>query len=155
MFEFTAYSRFLNLKGSIRLYYVVAFGVFLALLAFLLYRDFMVTLTIIVCSVAGYFLLSIPPTEINIVVDEDAIYIDDKKISWDESIEWAVVNLHDVVEFVIRTDKINHQFYYFYVDSEEEDLKALISFLGNTLPYNESTPGLNPLHIVLRNVGLK
>ena len=88
-------------------------------------------------------------------MDEDSIKIDDFDIKWNDCIEWAVVDLHDAMEFVIRTNKFNHQFYYFYLDQDQLQTKQLIAILSSYLPYNESTPGLNPAHTLLRNMGLK
>jgi hypothetical protein len=155
MFQLKARSRFLDLKGSIKLYYVLAVGIFFAILSFVVYTDIIVTITMIVCTIVSYYLLSTPPKEIEIVLDEDMIKIDDYEIKWEDCVEWAVVDLHDSMEFVIRTTKFNHQFYYFYLDEGTLQTKQLIAILSAYLPYSESTPGLNPIHKLLRNWGLK
>jgi hypothetical protein len=155
MFETQGFSKFLDLKGSIRLYYVVALGVFFAIFSFVLYTNLIVTVTMIVCTIVSYFLLSISPKAISIEITEETIKIDEFVVKWDNCVEWAVVDLHGLMEFVVRTNKATHQFYYFYLDSDEPETKKLITILSTYLPYNPQTPGLNPVHTLLRNWGLR
>ncbi|MEM1312073.1 MAG: hypothetical protein AAGF07_01255 [Patescibacteria group bacterium] len=155
MFKAKGYSKFLDLSGSIRLYYVIALGIFFAIFSFVLYSNIIVTFTMIVCTVISYYLLSISPKNITITIDEENIIIDDTIIDWNNCVEWALVDLHGVMEFVIRTNRTTKPFTYFYLDDEDPKTKKLITILSSYLPYNPETSGLNPVHSLLRNWGLR
>jgi hypothetical protein len=155
MFSLKGRSRFLDLTGSVRLYYVLAIGAFISVLTFIVYRDIMVTLTMIACTITSYFLLSKPPKEIVVSVDEDVFTIDETVINWENCIDWSVTDLGNTLEFVIHTNKVSQQYYYFYLSDESEDTKSFILLLSDFLPYNERVSYMNPIHNVLRNWGLK
>lgn len=155
MFQIPGTSRFLDLTGSIRLYYVLAAGIFFSILTFILYKDFFITITMAACTFVVYYLLSRPPKQIQVIVGEDNLIIDETVVPWDACLAWAVVDLGDTLEFVIRTTNMSHQFYYFYVDEARPEVKRLILLLNEFMPYDETIPAQNPLHSTLRMWGLK
>lgn len=155
MFSIGGRSRFLNLTGSVRLYYVLAAGAFISVLTFIIYRDIMVTLTMIACTITTYFLLSKPPKAITISIEEDLLVIDESSLKWTNCIDWSVTDLGNTLEFVIHTNQLSQQYYYFYLQEDLEETKSFILLLTDFLPYNERVSYMNPIHNVLRNWGLK
>ena len=155
MFETSGYSRFLNLQGSKRLWVVGMVGTFISILFFFVFNDLTITITLLLSTFVGIYLLSIKPKEIDIEITSSYITIDENSLDWTNCVEWGAVVLGDFVEIVIRTDKYNHQFYYFYMERDDIDTKETMRLINENLPYNSKTSSLNPIHIILRNIGLK
>lgn len=155
MLKVSARSRHLDLRGDIKLYYVLAIGAFLSLFSFLWYRDFVVAFAMAACTVGAYFLLSKPPESIVVEIDEEHLKIDDIVLPWAACYGWAMVDLGDVVEFVVHTNNLLHPFYYFYLHEQNPGIKPLIMDVTQYLPYDASIPSKNPLHQGLRKFGFK
>lgn len=155
MLQIKALSRYLNLQESFRLYYILALGAFLSIFSFVLYQDFIVTATVIACTIAGYIVLSRPPREIMVTITPDALTIDDNYIDITRCTGYAIVDLGDTVEFTIETKTVGAPYFYFYVKESEENFKQLIIELSKYMPYDEQIPIRNVTHSTLRRFGLK
>jgi hypothetical protein len=155
MFEIRARSRYLDLTGSIRLYYLIAAGIFISLFSFLLYRDLLITLSMVVTSGVVYYLLALPPKDIVVTFSDSDIVIADATISTDDCKSWGMVNLDTMIEFVINTTKYDHPFYYFYISLNDPRLKMCISTLAELVPFDEKISQSNKIHLLLREFGLK
>jgi hypothetical protein len=155
MLKIPAKSRYLNLQGSIKMYYVLVIGAFISILSFLLYKDFIVAAVMVGCTIASYLLLSKAPKDEVIELNDDYLIIDDIDIEWSKCLGWAMVDLGDTIEFVVQTSNMNHQFYYFYLKETQPGIKDLIMQLTQYLNYDASIPQKNPIHAMLRKWGLK
>jgi hypothetical protein len=155
MFQIQARSRFLNLQNSFRLNYVLAAGAFLSILSFVLYKDLIVTITTIACSIISYILLGKPPQDIVVGVGDSGLDIGENHLDWREVIGWAMVDLGDIIEFVVHSTKFSHQFYYFYIPESNPAIRQLIMLLAQYAPYAPEVGTRNILHTSLRRIGLK
>ncbi len=155
MFEIAAKSRFINLKGSVKLYYVLAVGIFVSLLSYLLYRDLLVTLSMILTSGAAYYILSQPPKDITIQISDEQFTVDQKSLDISNCRSWGMVNLGEVMEFVVSTTLNSDPFIYFYVTSNSPNLKTLISIMAEIVPFDEQISKTNRGHLLLREFGLR
>jgi len=154
MFDIKASTKFLNLSGSIKLYYVLGFGAVVSIFSFIFFREFLITITLLVTTIIGYYLLGIKPKNIDVRLNEESIEIGSNLVKWDSCIDWAMIDLGETIEFVIHTNKLSHQFYYFYINEKDLKIKDFILNLSQFTPYNQEVPGKNPIHTVLRNFGL-
>ncbi len=155
MFNIQATNKYLNLKGSNRLYYVLGAGGVIVLITGFFYKDILVTLTMIAATITAYFLLSKAPDRFTLEIDEEGFKTNEEKIAWVKCISWAIVDLGDVMEFMIQTNSLIRPFHYFYVDEDDKEIKRLIALLSEYLAYDEEVVKLNTIHNWLRTVGLK
>jgi len=155
MFKIRASNRYVNLQGNYKLYYLLAIGAFISILSFLLYRDVFLTLVMVVCMGALYFIYSQPPRPVEIELSPELIKLNDFELKWEDCISWSLVDLGQTIEFVILTTKVNQSFYYFYLPENDPGLKPLIMEMTKYLPYDENLPLRNALHNLLRRWGLK
>lgn len=155
MFEINANSRFLDLRGSIRLYYVIAAGIFISLFSYLLYRDILIVISMIVSSGVIYWLLATPPKKIRVKITDDFIIIDEVSIPFAVCKSFGVVNLDTVLEFVISTTKYDRPFYYFYIQNTESNLKMFMTIMAESIPFDADVTKIDKVHLILRELGLR
>jgi hypothetical protein len=155
MLKISGQSKHLNLQGNFKLYYILAIGAFVSILSFVLYRDAVVTVVMVACTIALYIIFSRPPSNIEIVLNEMGINIGPLEVKWDDSVGWAMVDLGDIIEFVILTTNMSQQFYYFYINDKNPGIKPLVMELSQYLPYSEEIPNKNIIHNTLRKWGLR
>lgn len=155
MFEFKALSRY-SKKNTNHLWYIFLLGLFSSFILLLAYRDILAALTIFVCTIILYILLSKEQKEINVRLNYDGIHIDTQFIAWQNCIYWAIVDLDEIAEIVIKTNQLKQSFYYFYLSSDQQELlESVILELSQYLPYQENIVQENKVHNLLRNLGLK
>lgn len=155
MFTFKAESKFVDLSKSLKIYYILATGIFLCILAFLVYQNIIVTVTLVVCTVLTYFILSKPKQLILLQISDESIKIDNDTLPWQSCLAWSLVDLERSLEFAIKTSNLTNDFYYFYISKNNPQLPQIISALNNFIPYDEKISRLNVTHSMLRNLGLK
>jgi len=155
MFSIKARSRFLDLSKSFKTLYVIAVGVILSVLSYVVYENIIVTVTLVACTIAGYVILSQPPREIVVEIDEDGMTIDDDLITWENLTAWAMVDLGDDLEFIISAPNFIKDYYFFYINENLVEVKQLIQILTQYLPYDIEIIAKNQTHNLLRSVGLK
>ena len=155
MFTITASSRFVNLRNSFKIYYVMALGVLISVLIFVAYRDVLGMLTMLTCTGALYFILWQKPAPVEITISEEKMTIGEEKINWAKCIGWAMLELGEKLEFVIHTSQFGQNFHYFYLEKDEVGLRDLIINLNQFVPYDEEIPSRDWLHKLFRRFGLK
>jgi len=155
MLKIPARSKLLNLQNSVKLYYILAIGAFITILTFVLYRDFVVSGTMLISTLAAFFITSRPPLKIVIEIEEDGISIGDEKIKWEICSGWCLSDLGSTLEFTVQTTQITQQFYYYYIDTNQPGVSELISLLSSYLPYSEEIASKNIVHTALRILGIR
>lgn len=155
MFSIKVRNRFLDLSKSFKTLYVIAIGVILSVLSYVVYQNIIVTVTLAACTIAGYIMLSQPPKEIMIQIDEDGMTIDGDLVTWENLTAWAMVDLGDDLEFIISATNFIKDYYFFYINENVVEVKQLIQILTQYLPYDIEIIAKNQTHNILRSVGLK
>lgn len=155
MFQINAVSKFVDLKNSFRIYYVIAIGILVAVLVLLTQKDLLGMVTVLACTVVLYFVLAQSPKVISIIFEEEKMIIGGEKIAWNKCLGWAMVELDSKLEFIVQTSQITQSFYYFYLDKDEPFLKELILELTQYLHYQSDIADKNWLHNFMRTFGLK
>ena len=152
--EFSARSRFLDISKSVKLYYLIAAGIIFCIISFTLYRNLLVTITMIISTILAYIILSRPPQNIKIRILEEGIDIDGSFIEWQNCYGFAVVDLGQDLEFIIRTSYLVKQFQYFYLEEDSKIAKDTMFIFNEAMEYDEEIPKHNQAHAFLRNFGL-
>ncbi|NJS42246.1 hypothetical protein HC766_08870 [Candidatus Gracilibacteria bacterium] len=152
MFKITTKSKYRDLSSYSKIYYVLAVGIFISILSFVLYQGFIVTLTMVVCTIVAYILLSRKPRDILIIMNEKGLTVDEDFIEWNNCIGWASVELSDgTLEFVVETTTLRKRFWYFYMSPTQRGMKEFILELGKFLPYMEDIPAKDLVHNIMKN----
>lgn len=155
MLKISARSKLINLQNSVKLYYVLAIGGFVTTLTFVLYRDLIVSATMLVSTIAAFVILGRPPLNIVVEMDSESISMGDEKIKWTDCTAWSLSDLGENLEFTIQTTQFSQQFYYFYLHTEQPGASEVISTLANYLPYSEEVAGKNLVHTIMCILGLR
>jgi hypothetical protein len=155
MLKISARSKLLNLQHSVKLYYILAIGAFITVLTFLLYRDFVVSATMLVSTVAAFIILGRPPAKLIISIGPEGLGIGDEVLKWQDCLGWALTDLGDNLEFTIQTTQFSQQFYYFYLETDQLGVAEFIEAISNFLPYSEEVAGKNLIHSILCTLGLR
>jgi hypothetical protein len=154
MFKITALSKYKDLNGSPRLYYVLGVSSFLSIVSFLFYKNFFITVVLLASGVVSYIVLSRKPKPILIEMDEAALYFDGAKTKWDSCIGWAMVDLGDTTEIIVQTTDVSQQFLYFYFKENQPGIKEFILYITNNIPYLPKIQEKNVVHRFLRTLDL-
>jgi hypothetical protein len=155
MLAFKAFNKYVDIRSSLKLFYLIAVVAFLSVLTFVVYQNIVVTVTVVVCGIAVYIVLAGPKRLIDVEIDDEKISLDSEQIPWSQAIAWAMVDLGDSLEFIVQTNGFAKDFYYFYLDPQTVDVREVIRQLSLYLPYDEVIAGLNRSHNLLRAVGMK
>ncbi len=155
MFEAQVYSKFIDLSKSFKGFYIIGLGAFLSVLAFLVYTNIIVTITLVACTIVSFVVLTRPQKQILLKVDNQNITLENDIIPLQSVISWAIVDLGDTLEFVIQTTSLIQDFHYFYINENEAVVANIIEVFSNYFPYDENITRLNKSHNFLRNWGLK
>jgi hypothetical protein len=155
MLTVRAFNKYVDLRRSFKLFYLIALVAFFSVLTFVVYQNIVVTVTVVACGIAGYIVLSGPKKEIQVQLSEEGLIIDDEALGWDKAIAWAMVDLGDSFEFVIQSTGFAKDFYYFYINPEDPNMQEIVRMMSMFAPYDETITGLNRSHNVLRAAGMK
>lgn len=141
--------------GKIRAGVVSVVGLVLTVLTYFLYNNLMATFTVgFACFIVIFFIIS-PPKKFKIRIDDDKLFIDKKMFRYENFDSWAVIDFGDTTELVMQKAGAKPTFYHFYIDEEENDVKALVVKLTQVLPYNSETGFGDTFHLVFRFFGLQ
>jgi hypothetical protein len=155
MFKINATSKYRDLSSDTKIYYILAIGIFISILSFVLYRGFIVTLTIAVCCIVMYISFSKKPKQELVQLDSKGLSVDGDFIDWNSCIGWASLELeNNMLEFVIETTSLQRRFWYFYMHTNQQGVKEFILELGKYLPYDPIVPSKNIIHNILRRLGI-
>jgi hypothetical protein len=152
--QFKAKSKFLDISKSHKLYYILIIGTILCILSFAIYRNLIVTATMVFCTIISYIIFSKPPEEIDIKISKKGIDIGGSFLEWENCYAWTIVDLGEYLEFVLYGDYIVKEFQYFYLKEKSKLTKKVILELDEVLEYNQEITKINPTHAFLRNMGL-
>lgn len=155
MFSIKARSRFLDLSKSFKGLYVIAVGIVLSILSYIVYQNIIVTVTLTACTIASYILISQPPRDILVEISEEGLNIDEELITWENLVAWAMVDLGDDLEFIIASNNPIKDYYFFYINENLPEVKQLLQILTQFLAYDIEIINKNKTHNILRNFGLK
>jgi hypothetical protein len=155
MLDTLVYSKFIDLSKSFKGFYIIGLGTFLSILAFLVYTNIIVTITLISCTLVSFIVLTRPQRQIQLQINPNNIILGNDTIPLQSVISWAIVDLGDTLEFVIQTTDLIQDFHYFYIDENEPVVVKIIEAFSNYFPYQEEITKLNKSHNFLRNWGLK
>jgi hypothetical protein len=150
----TARSKYADLSQSYKLYYVLSAGGFLSIFSFALYNNFFVALTMAVCTVVVYLVLSRKPEPINFTTSEYGVSIDGNEFAWSDCVAWAAVELPEATELVIETTSMQQKYIYVYINPSQAGVSDCLADLSTNLTYQESMPYANVTHNALRRFGL-
>jgi hypothetical protein len=155
MVTLKAKSKNKNLQKDIRPYLILVVGFLLTILSYYLYSQLIVVFTLGVCTIMGFILHALPPTEYEVYLDEEVLRIGETEFEIERCVAWSVVDLKPNLEIIIQTDGYVSPFYYFYVNEENPDLQEFVGLLTQLVPYDEELSKADPIHIMLRKIGLK
>lgn len=155
MFQIKAQSRLFDLSGTQRVYYVLLIGVFISIVSFLAYRNIIVTVTLLTCTVGVFILLSQPPQEMEIGFTQDGLLIDNGLVPWQDAVSWSVGDMGEDLEFTIKTTNFTQDYIYFYIQKGSVPAKQAVEMLMQNIPYDQSIADENLVHNTLRRLGLK
>jgi hypothetical protein len=154
MFRINAVSKYLNLGETVKIYYVLAIGVFLSILSVVIYRNALISLTLFLSAIAAFIILRKPPRKIVISLSPDQIIVDTDSILIQEIMSWAMVELEEAVEIVLFAKPSSPEFIYFYMQPDQPGFAKFIQLMSQTIPYNETLPVQDKFHTYMRLVGL-
>lgn len=154
MFKINAISKYRDLNGSPRLYYVLGISSIISIISFLFYNNFFITVVLLISGVAGYIILSRKPKSVLIEMDEKALYYDGIATKWENCVGWALVDLGDMTEIIIQTTDVSQQFIYFYFKENQPGIKEFIVYITDNIPYLPKIQEKNVVHRFLRAIDL-
>ncbi len=138
----------------LRLGLVILLGSGLALANFFVFENYLSLLALVICTILIIIFMLLPAKEIAVTVKDNGLLVDKFLLLWDVCHSWVMVDLGDMVEFIIQTTNLDSAYYYFYADPNQEDFAEFLEKLSTTLPYNEEIEEKNVLHKILRFLGL-
>jgi hypothetical protein len=150
-----ARSKYSDISGSFKLYYVLGVGAFVCILSFAIYANFIIPLTMAACTIVIYLILSRKPQIIDIETVEDGFMFDKNAYMWSDCVSWAVVTIGTTSEFIIETTKLDSRFLYFYIENTTPQINQLLAELGNKITYDDQMPNKNIVHNILHRLGLQ
>ncbi len=148
------YSSFDGKTTYIRGFVVILIGAVLSLTSFFYFENILSLFTLLFCSIVVLVLVMMPPEEIEVSVTKDGVMINKNITPWNTCHSWVMVDLGDVIEFIIQTTNLDNSYYYFYVDPEQEGFAEFLVELSKVLPYNEEIENTNTFHKIMRFIGL-
>ena len=154
MASLTVQSKYADLSASLKLYYVLGIGAFLSILSFALYESFVVALTMILSTVVLYLVLSQSPETLTIETYAGGFAVNQDRFAWSDCVSFAVVELTGASEVVIETTKIQSRYLYWYVQPDDPQAQELLRTLSANVPYSETMPTQDTVHLLLRRLGL-
>jgi type II secretory pathway component PulF len=154
MFKITALSKYKDLNGSPRLYYVLGLSSILSVLSFIFYKNFFITVVLLASGVVSYIVLSRKPKPVLIEMDDKALAYDGSKMPWANCVGWAMVDLGDVTEIIVQTTDMTQQFLYFYFKENQPGVKQFIMYITDHTPYLPAIQQKNVVHRFLRTLDL-
>ncbi len=157
MSQISAKNRHSNLNKNqtyFNLVLVILLGSGLALANFFLFENYLSLLTLVICTILIIVFMLLPAKEIAVTLKNNGLLVDKFLLPWDVCHSWVMVDLGDMVEFIIQTTNLDSAYYYFYADPNQEGFAEFLKKLSTTLPYNEEIEEKNVLHKILRFLGL-
>jgi len=156
-----AKSKYLDLKNNFtfrHLYSVIGFVIVLCLIAVIIFawiRDWLISLTFIACAFVGYVIFTQSAKEFNVEIQEDCLVIDQLEYKFTDLVSWAVIDLGDTLEVVVRSKNYGSPFMYFYILDNTAQTSQFIKMMRSNLPYDAEMPKNNYIHRLLRVLNLK
>lgn len=155
MQNFLVKDKFLDLSKSFRKFYILAIGIFLTLLTIAVYQNIFTAITLSVCTIVTFVIISLPNRDVNMVLNDQGVKLDQVEINWENCLGFSVVDLGDTLEFVIQTTSVTYSHLYFYLPEENQQVQAITNSLSQFLPYIPELSRGNLTHQILRYFGLK
>ena len=137
-----------------RLSLVILLGSGLALANFFVFENYLSLLALVICAILIIIFMLLPAKDITVTIKDNGLLVDKFLLPWDVCHSWVMVDLGDMVEFIIQTTNLDSAYYYFYADPRQEEFAEFLEKLSVTLPYNEEIEDKNVLHKILRFLGL-
>lgn len=157
-----AKSRYRDLKESYSLgylYAIIGYVIVLCLFAviiFAMWRNLIIiSITLIVCAIAGLIMFSQSSKDFVVEMTDGGLVIDNQLVNEEDIISWAVVDLGDMLEIVLRVSNYGSPFMYFYLQDNTKETFDFIAYLRRDYNYDDQMPKSNPIHRILRIVKLK
>lgn len=160
MLEITVKDKYLDIlstkSGKKKFAFLVILALAITVLSYFLYYNVLTVVTVgLACMVFVYAIMT-PPRKIKLKIDEDKFEFEGKQTDLSKLDSWAIIDLGEVNEIIIKKSGIRPEFISFYMSNEEEpQIKDLVAQLTKTLPYNPQTGRIGIGHVIYRTLGIK
>jgi hypothetical protein len=118
-------------------------------------NDLLILITVAVCLAIVYNILTQPPIQIKLQIDDKNLMLGTNTFKRSEVISWAVVDLDEIFEIIFKLDDLRSPFQYIYLDSHNPKLQEVLTYLAQNFPYDEELNQADKIHYVFRLIGLK
>jgi hypothetical protein len=154
MFRISALSKYKDLNGNPKLYYVLGISSFISIISFFFYKNFFIALVLLISGIVSFIVLSRKPKSVIIEMNDEVIKYDEMETKWEKCIGWAMVDLEGMTEIIIQTSDVTQQFLYFYFKENQPGIKDFIIAITDNIPYLPKIQQKNVVHEFLRVLGL-
>jgi hypothetical protein len=154
MFKISALSKFKNLNGDSRLYYVLGIASLVSIFSFIAYGNFIITLVMMGSGIVAYIVLSRVPKKIVVSMSDEEIIIGEQTIEWKHCLGWAMVDLGEMSEVTIQTSELLQPFVNFYFTENQPGVKEFIVYISQHCTYSKNIPDNNIVMKFLRQFGM-
>jgi hypothetical protein len=154
MFKISAVSKYKNLNGDTRLYYVLGLASIVSILTFIVYRNFIITMVMMGCGIVAYIVLSRVPKTITIEMTDDLLNIGENEIDWKKCVGWSMEDLGDMLEVTVQTSEFVQPFVNFYFQPKQPGVKEFVLYLSQHCTYTKEIAEGNVILKFLRQFNL-
>lgn len=159
--KITARTRYVDFKNNFslrQLYAVIGYVLILSIVSVLFFafvRDWLLSITLLAAAIAGYFIFTQSAHDFEVETMDLGIRIGEFELPYVDIESWALIDLGDTIEVVLKSKRISQPFIYFYLSDKDSSTPLFIKDLQQLVPYDEEMPGTNPVHRVMRYFGLR
>jgi len=132
---------------------VVVLGVAAMVFMVVQYQNYLGALVLFVSAMTILVIVSLPQKTVPLEIDEQKITLGGDEYPLIDLHSWVMVDMGDVVEFVIEIGGISGSYLYFYV-SKTEQLSKVSLLMSQLIPYNQSLAGSDTMHRILKMLRL-
>jgi hypothetical protein len=154
MFKISAISKYKNLNGNTKLYYILGLASVVSIFSFIVYQNIFVTIVMMGCGIVAYLMLSRVPKKIIVEMNDETIIIDEQDLSWKQCLGWGMVDLGDMSEVTIQTSDLLQPFVNFYFTDNQPGVKEFIVYISQHCTYSKEIPDKNMIMKFLRTFDL-
>jgi len=136
--------------AAVRYLLIVVFGSGASAFMVLQYQNYLGALVMIISAITMLIIVSLPKKFVLLEMDEENLQFDLQVYPIAMMSAWVMVDMGEVVEFVIQTSGLSDSYLYFYIPKNNSKLSELSMKFAQTVPYNEDLASSDTMHRILK-----